>query len=133
MDKEAKQVTYSNDCDEHHFVTADEQRLLQILINLLSNARDASPIQGKVSIESRLLGEYVAISISDDGSGIPEQLREQVFEPFFTTKEPGEGTGLGLPLVYSIVNELGGKVSISDQTTGGAKITVTLPCARTKL
>ena len=133
LDKEAKQVTYSNDCDEQHFVTADEQRLLQILINLLSNARDASPIQGKVCIESRLLGEYVAISISDDGGGIPEQLREQVFEPFFTTKEPGEGTGLGLPLVYSIVNELGGKVSISDQTTSGAEITVTLPCARTKL
>lgn len=127
LNKEVKQVTYNNHCSTQHFVMADEQRLLQVLINLLSNARDASPNQGEVTIESELLGKYIAISISDEGKGIAKSIREQVFDPFFTTKEPGEGTGLGLPLVYSIVSELKGKVSIDDATGGGAKITVELP------
>lgn len=131
LNKDARSVAYGNQCDPRHFVLADEQRLLQVFINLLSNARDASPTDGMVRIESVQLDDRVSITISDEGSGISEQYREQVFDPFFTTKEPGEGTGLGLPLVYNIVTELNGKISIGDAEAtshrSGARITVELP------
>ncbi|MDP4917985.1 MAG: ATP-binding protein, partial [Haliea sp.] len=78
------------------------QRLLQVFVNLLGNARDASAAGGEVRIDAKATRSEVSVSVEDDGSGIPAALQSRVFEPFFTTKEPGEGTGLGLALVYSI-------------------------------
>src|SRR5690606_14940350 len=85
-----------------------------------------------VNVTNGSSGGLVTLSVSDSGSGIPEAIRHRVFEPFFTTKDPGKGTGLGLSLVYSIVNDLGGSVTINSpvDTVGrkGTRVIVTFPC-----
>jgi signal transduction histidine kinase len=116
-------------------VEGDGQRLLQVLVNLLSNARDASQPGGEIRLETRAVGDLATISVTDSGSGIPSEAIDQVLEPFFTTKAPGEGTGLGLSLVYAIVRDMRGNIAIEsplDPASGrGTRVTVTLPRAAT--
>jgi C4-dicarboxylate-specific signal transduction histidine kinase len=69
------------------------------------------------------------IAVSDTGAGIPAKLREKVFEPFFTTKEVGKGTGLGLTMVYALLQEYGGRVEAANDPTGGAVFTLHFPAA----
>ncbi len=120
LDHSAKQVRFANYCDREHLVRADSQSLLQVFINLLSNARDASSVQGMVEIDSESLGKQVISRVTDYGEGIAEHIQGQVFEPFFTTKEPGQGTGLGLSLVYSILEKQGGRVGLQSPLENGA-------------
>jgi PAS domain S-box-containing protein len=131
LDKDAKDVVFLNKCEPGHEVSADPQRLLQILINLLSNARDASALGQCVTVGSEDRGTDITISVSDDGSGIAVEHQDQLFEPFFTTKDPGEGTGLGLSLVYSIVDELGGQIYFASpwnpEMHSGTRFSVSLP------
>jgi len=131
LDISAKRVHFDNSCDREHLVLADAQRLLQVFINLLSNARDASARNEDISIAAEQREDILHISVTDRGAGIAEDIQNQVFEPFFTTKEPGEGTGLGLSLVYSILENLGGRVSLISPVTpeGGCQFTVSLPSA----
>lgn len=114
LDREAIPVQFENHCGDDNFVEADFQRLLQIFINLLSNARDASEPDQLIVIQCRLDARQrrTLIEVRDQGSGIPKHLRQQVLEPFFTTKEPGKGTGLGLALVYSMMQEMAGELDI---------------------
>jgi signal transduction histidine kinase len=93
-------------------VRADGQRLLQVFINLLSNARAASEPGGEIRVDCVVHDHEALVTVTDDGCGIPAAQIDQVFEPFFTTKAPGEGTGLGLALVYSIVRDMDGSVAI---------------------
>lgn len=135
LNKFAKEVVFDNRTDSEAQVYGDGQRLLQVFINLLSNARDASPEQATVLIESELSVTSVSIRVSDEGEGISKQHQEKIFEPFFTTKEAGEGTGLGLAVVYSIVEEHAGQIDIDSpilcRTDGGGdygtRFTVLLP------
>jgi len=114
-------------------VRADGQRLLQVFINLLSNARAASRPGGDIRIECQALDQEVLVTVTDDGCGIPAAQIDQVFEPFFTTKAPGEGTGLGLSLVYSIVRDMEGSISIQSPAHPGAgrgtRVLISLPRA----
>ncbi|MCL7461984.1 sensor histidine kinase [Pseudomonas sp. NW5] len=125
------EVHYQNLCDPQHYVVGDSQRLAQVLINLLSNARDASPPGGQIQIRSEAGEETVELVVEDQGTGIPKSIVERLFEPFFTTKDPGKGTGLGLALVYSIVEEHYGQITIDSpadpQRQRGTRIRVTLP------
>jgi len=84
-------------------VTGDSNQLVQVFVNLIANACEASPSGGTVSIHALVDESQLAVTISDEGSGIDEDLRDRIFDPFFTTKPVGQGTGLGLSLVYSIV------------------------------
>ncbi len=131
LDREARPVRFCNDCDRELVVLADSQRLLQVFINLLSNARDASIDQGEVQIRCEASGGQVAVHVLDEGDGIDPRLQGQVFEPFFTTKDPGEGTGLGLALVFSIMEDMGGSVDITSPVREGPRpgtlVTLTLP------
>ena len=72
-----------------------------------------------MNVSEDLQDEKVAISIEDNGSGIPAEVMDRIFEPFFTTKDPGEGTGLGLALVYSIMEDMGGTLQIHSPATEG--------------
>ena len=90
----------------------DAQRLLQVLVNLINNARDASQPGSIIAMRAVVEGEQVRISVTDEGIGIPAAIKDRVFDPFFTTKEAGEGTGLGLSLVFSIVEDLRGEIDI---------------------
>ncbi len=113
-------------------VLADENRLIQIFVNLVLNAADALSPDGVerncITVRSRVeAGRTVVIAISDNGPGIPAELRARVFEPFFTTKPVGEGTGLGLFVTRNLVEALGGTIAIGDAAEGGAEFTIRLP------
>lgn len=121
LDREAQQIRFSNHCDREVLVLADSQRLLQVFVNLLSNARDACDEEGHVQIQSYSRGDRILIDVDDNGCGIPAALRSQIFEPFVTTKDPGAGTGLGLALVYSIMEDLGGSVQLTSPLQAGSR------------
>jgi PAS domain S-box-containing protein len=119
LDHSAKPVDFNNRCHRESLVLGESQRLLQVIVNLLGNARDASDDGGRIDIDTVREQGTLHIQVTDFGTGIPEEIQGQVFEPFFTTKEPGEGTGLGLSLVYSILDNLGGRVSLQSPLHNG--------------
>jgi PAS domain S-box-containing protein len=123
-------------------VVADEGQLEQVLMNLATNARDAISDVGTVTISTGLTpideefieihgygesGDYALITISDTGEGMDEQIREHIFEPFFTTKEKGKGTGLGLAMVYGIINQHNGYITCYSEPKTGSTFRIYLP------
>jgi signal transduction histidine kinase len=137
LDHGARPAKFDNRCDRELLVLADSQRLLQVFINLLSNARDACEDHAEIQVRASVDGPQISVDVDDNGCGIPGHLQSQVFEPFYTTKEPGAGTGLGLALVYSIMEEMNGRVHITSplyrgRTPGarrnpGTRVTLQLP------
>jgi PAS domain S-box-containing protein len=120
----------------------DPRQLESALINLALNARDAMPGGGKLTIATQDVelgedytdtleevepGDYVMIAITDTGSGMTQEVSERAFEPFFTTKEVGEGSGLGLSMVYGFLKQSRGHVSLDSQPGQGTTITLYLP------
>src|SRR5690606_23064913 len=116
----------------------EQSQLEQVIMNLVINARDATAQGGQIRIETSNChfaegylnlapGDYILLVVSDTGIGIDAQTREQIFEPFFTTKAEGEGTGLGLATVYSIVSQSGGKIEVSSQVGQGSSFRIYLP------
>jgi len=124
-------INYQNLCPRNLFVLGDEQRLVQVFVNLLANARDASPDGGTITISGNGDGYSAIIELTDEGSGIPAEQLDHIFEPFYTTKAPNKGTGLGLSLVYSIIEEHYGNIQVqspANKTTGrGTCIKLRLP------
>ena len=112
---EQKQLTDNvlNQIDSKHTINGDSQRILQVFINLIKNAMDAGGENTQIQLSSIENENTIEILITDDGPGIPKDEQEKVFEPFFTTKDPGEGTGLGLAMVYSIIEEHHGHIEIT--------------------
>ena len=106
---------------------AEEASIYQSIVNLVLNARDAVDGRGLITVALRAESGAAVLSVTDDGPGIPRDLRERVFEPFFTTKEQGKGTGLGLSLVWSTVRAHGGEARVDDAPAGGAIVRVVLP------
>jgi PAS domain S-box-containing protein len=102
-------------------------KLNQVVMNLLSNAIDASPEQGKVTVRTEANNGTIRIEVSDHGHGIPPAIRERIFDPFFTTKPPGEGTGLGLSISYGIIRQHGGTIDVESEPGKGATFTVAIP------
>jgi nitrogen-specific signal transduction histidine kinase len=123
-------------------IRADRGQIEQILMNLATNARDAMPNGGKLTIRTSNAelgpddaarypyvepGRFIRLSVSDTGVGMNEALRARVLEPFFTTKPPGRGTGLGLSTIYGIVKQSGGYIWISSAPGAGATFDIYLP------
>ena len=118
-------------------VRADASQLEQVLVNLVTNARDAMPRGGTLTIATSLVdaegdhflaaGRYVVLSVADTGVGMDEETRRLAFEPFFTTKDVGQGTGLGLATVYGIVEQSGGRVSLDSRPGEGSRFEIYLP------
>ena len=101
------------------------QKLSQVFLNIILNAIDAAPPKGKITIETMKHAAGYKVTVQDNGSGIPEQLKDKIFEPFYSTKEGG--TGLGLSISRKIVESYGGSLMLADAETGGACFTVFLP------
>lgn len=125
-----KQVLCANECDPELVLVGDRQRLVQVFVNLLTNACDASQAGGSVRVSARVEDGQAQVEVADQGCGIPADLHTRVFEPFFTTKAPGQGTGLGLPLVYNIVQDHAGTVRVESAPGRGTRVVMRLPLAR---
>jgi signal transduction histidine kinase len=111
--------------DEPVLVHADVDQLRLVLSNILFNAGDAVPVEGRIEIAVRTTAATVAVEIRDNGPGMPANVRARVFEPFFTTKH--RGSGLGLPTARRIVEAHDGTIEIEAPDQGGTAVTVTLP------
>ncbi len=96
----------------------DPGEIKQVLLNLLSNAIDASPDGGTIHVRWRAFDGEVVVEVEDEGAGVPLELRDRIFDPFFTTKEPGKGTGLGLAIVHRIVTGHGGRIELASSGKG---------------
>jgi PAS domain S-box-containing protein len=105
----------------------DETQLDQVLMNLCVNARDAMPEGGRIDLRIEVEDQWVVISSTDQGTGVPPELRQRIFEPFFTTKARGQGTGFGLSVVFGIVRAHDGEIHVEDGPDGGARFVVRLP------
>jgi PAS domain S-box-containing protein len=131
---------------EELMVVADSTQIEQVLMNLATNARDAMPRGGRFIIETSPVqvgdrfiaaqpyarpGRYAVLSVTDTGSGMDEKIREKIFEPFFTTKEVGKGTGLGLAMVYGIIKQHEGYITVASEAGKGATFTIYLPLRKT--
>lgn len=131
LDKKGKSMRYQIECEPEIVMLGDSQRMLQVLLNLINNSRDASQPDSTIRIKCLNTAKSLIVSVEDDGIGIPAAVRDRVFDPFFTTKEAGEGTGLGLSLVYSIVEDLHGNIDIispARRGTGrGTRVELTFP------
>ncbi|HMB74295.1 MAG TPA: HAMP domain-containing sensor histidine kinase, partial [Gammaproteobacteria bacterium] len=127
LSQDGKQMQYENRCEVGLMVAGYAHKLVQVFVNLLTNATDASLPGQIIRVASEMRGNQVSISVSDRGEGIAEEHLPRVFEPFFTTKTVGEGTGLGLSLTYNIVQEHGGSISVSSRQGEGCRFEILLP------
>jgi signal transduction histidine kinase len=111
--------------DDLPLVECDEEQMRQVLMNLVMNGLQATPVGGRVTVRARLEGSLLALVVSDNGPGVPDNLKDRVFDPFFTTRE--SGTGLGLAVVQQIVKQHGGTIDVDGDVSGGASFTVRIP------
>jgi signal transduction histidine kinase len=129
-------------CDEPSVVLADPLQIDQVLMNLCTNARDAMPTGGLLTIKTDAVsidkgypgrsffikpGRFLRISVSDTGTGMDEKICGTIFEPFFTTKEPGRGTGLGLSIVFGIVEQHKGFIDFTTEAGKGTEFVIYFP------
>ncbi|MBI5787229.1 MAG: response regulator [Candidatus Schekmanbacteria bacterium] len=137
-----------NFIDKDMIIDGDAGQLEQALLNICLNARDAMPKGGKIEIETRTVcldenfthqhvglrpGHYMLLSISDTGMGISAKHKDKIFEPFFTTKASGQGTGLGLSMVYGIVKSHKGIINVYSEPNQGTAFKIFLPLSRERL
>jgi two-component system cell cycle sensor histidine kinase/response regulator CckA len=123
-------------------VRVDPAQMQQVILNLVMNARDAMPEGGRIRISTGECafnrrsashhpglhpGDYVVLTVSDNGCGMDEEVRAHLFEPFFTTKRTGEGVGLGMSMIYGIVTQSGGTVAVASRPGAGTRVTIQLP------
>lgn len=141
-----KNITLRSDLEEHlPYIGGDPDKIEQVLMNLLVNAKDAMTGGGTISIKTSSIeikgesssapsvkepGEYVMLTVSDTGCGIDKEIIEKIFDPFFTTKQKGKGSGLGLASVYGIVREYSGYIEVSSNTGKGTTFTIYLPVVK---
>ncbi len=131
--------------DDRLTVMADRNQIEQVLINLATNARDAMPNGGLLTIETELTeirrefirthgygkeGKHALLTVSDSGTGMDNEILEKIFEPFFTTKDVGEGTGLGLSIAYGIVKRHNGFINVYSEPGKGTTFKIYLPIVK---
>ena len=132
-------------CEGLANVHIDSAQIEQVITNIVLNASDAMTGSGELTLETGSIvldqaeaqrrsgvtpGAYVWMSIKDNGTGIPDDVKERIFEPFFTTKEPGKGVGLGLATAYGIIKQSGGHIDLESRTGEGTVVTFFLPVAK---
>jgi len=118
-----------NWCDENVEVVHDPDKIRQVFLNLLQNAKHAMPHGGTITVGCEIINKpgkrFQKITFGDTGKGMSEEVRQKIFEPFFTTKAQGDGTGLGLSVVHGIIQEHGGKIRVESQEGKGTTFVMT--------
>jgi signal transduction histidine kinase/ligand-binding sensor domain-containing protein len=141
-----KRIRFGTDLDPKlGYVRADRSQMQQVLINLISNSRDALPDGGMVTIRTQVAKRppdlvsstpeheapaFALLQVIDNGTGMDEATAVRVFDPFFTTKEMGRGTGLGLSTVFGIIAQSGGEIRVQSAPHQGSTFTISLPCVQ---
>ena len=135
-----EQIHWRSELDEAvPQIFADPGQVEQVILNLALNAKDAMPAGGALTVRTsgpeplpsgRANGDYVRLTVLDEGEGMSEEVKSQIFDPFFTTKAPGQGTGLGLAVVYGIVKKCGGEITVLSQAGEGTRFDVYFPAVR---
>ena len=119
-------------------IVAEDNRLQQVMFNLVNNARDAIAEKREnlgldsedyINIDTYEDGKLVYVRVSDTGAGITEEVRNKIFEPFFSTKEVGYGMGLGLAITYGIVRDYKGSIDIESEPRNGTSFIISFPAA----
>ncbi len=134
-----------NQANDLPLIKGDSTELQQIILNLCLNARDAMPSGGTITISTNLIpkketkqlqseltinaGDYVLLTVVDTGTGMTEEVRERMFDPFYTTKEIGKGSGLGLAMVYGIMQGIGGAIHVESKHGEGTIFKLFFPVA----
>jgi signal transduction histidine kinase len=115
-------------------IRANRNRLIQVLLNLLENAIDATALKtypegqhARIVLTGVVLPRVGELRVRDNGPGIPDEIRGKIFEPFFTTKEVGEGTGLGLSICHRLVSEMEGRIRVESKPGEGSEFTLEFP------
>ena len=121
------QIAFELDADLQK-ISSDKNRLQQVFLNITNNAIDAVGSHGQVTLSSKQLDkDHIQVSITDNGPGIPPEVKKRIFDPFFTTKETGKGTGLGLSIAYGIIQKLGGTIKVQSEVGKGTRFEIELP------
>jgi len=137
-----------NQGDDFPLIKCDSTELQQIILNLCINARDAMPDGGSISITTKLIpqketiqlqseleinnGDYILLTVADTGTGMSEEVQDRMFDPFYTTKEVGKGSGLGLAMVYGIIQSIGGAIQVESKPDKGTVFNLYFPLAPKK-
>ncbi|OGF45365.1 MAG: hypothetical protein A2452_04200 [Candidatus Firestonebacteria bacterium RIFOXYC2_FULL_39_67] len=108
-------------------VFINKNQIQQVIINLCTNAADAMPEGGTITVRTRQSEDRIEVEIRDTGKGMTEEIKKHIFEPFFTTKEVGKGTGLGLSLCYEIIQKHNGQISLESSINQGTTFNIKLP------
>src|SRR5690606_16132893 len=119
LSKRSQDIQFENPCHDSLYLLGDAQRLVQVFVNLLSNARDASRPGQTIRADAEADKHQLVARVVDEGHGVPADKRDPICEPFFTTKEVGNGTGLGLSPVYSIAEEHYGHIATESPVSNG--------------
>jgi signal transduction histidine kinase len=134
IDEKASEVNFQNLASDRDVLIGNPDRLIQVFVNLIRNALYAIKSSGNILVRSRNILEngqdWVAISVEDDGEGIPPDVLPNIFEAFVTTRLDARGTGLGLTVAEGIVHQHGGKIEAGNRPGGGARLEVRLPAAQ---
>jgi len=128
-------IVINTDLEENLSIQGDIGKFNQVLLVLLSNARDAflskSVINRVIEIKSTIVDDNIIIEVEDNAGGIPEEIIGKIFEPYFTTKFKDKGTGIGLSMTYNIIQKMGGKIEVSNKNNG-ALFKIILPNIKDK-
>lgn len=116
--------------DEVPYVLADESQMQQVILNLVTNSLHAMDEGGKLTIKLSSANDMVCIEVIDTGTGIKEEDFKHIFDPFFTTKSLGNGTGLGLPIIQTILERYGGYAHLQNNEDAGVKATICIPASK---
>lgn len=127
--KDGITLTYENNLTEQVDYFGNRGRIQQVLMNLITNAKDATEGKDPRNIEVRFdqINHSYVISVKDNGSGIPEEIKSKIFEPFFTTKDANKGTGIGLAMVQSIIREHHGQIKVDSTLNQGTEFKIEFP------
>lgn len=122
-----KRVQIHTNLQQALFVLGNENEWQQVILNIMTNAVDASPEGGEIEVRGRCVERAIQVEVEDQGDGIPPEHRKKVFDPFYTTKPPGKGTGLGLFVSYGIVQKMRGSLTLESTEGKGTLVRITLP------